>query len=178
MFTKPARALLTVALLPLACAMPLAACGSSGKNRTTASRADPLLAVSECMRDHGVTNYPDPSSAGINIKGTGINPNSPAFKSAQAICSKQMPSGAIQTHAREQQIKQATETAECMRNRGVTGFPDPIVTSKPTTFSPSEYSSVQYNNGILIAVPKSINEQSPAYEAAAKACNFTGSWPG
>ena len=152
----------------------LAACGSSSKNPTTASLADPLLAVSECMRSHGVTDYPDPNANGINIAGTGINPDSPAFKSAQASCSKLSPIRGIQRHASEQQIKHANQTAECMRTHGVTDFPDPIVTANPPTISPSDYSSAEYGNGIFMAVPKSINEQSPAFEAAAKACDFTG----
>lgn len=168
------RTLLTVATLALTCAIALSACGSSSKRPTTESHADPLLAFSECMRGHGITNYPDPNGNGINIGGTGINPDSPAYKSAQASCSKLSPIGGVQTHASEQQIKQATDTAECMRTHGVRGFPDPIVTSRPPAIAPSEYSSAAYGNGIFIGVPKSIDEQSPAFEAAAKACNFTG----
>ena len=161
-------------MLALACAMALAACGSSSKNPSTGAHADPLLAVSECMRGHGVTNFPDPTGDGINIAGTGINPDSPAFKSAQASCSKLMPGGGPGTHASEQEIKQDTEMAECMREHGVTGFPDPIVTATPPAIDQSQYSSAEYGNGIFIGVPKSINERSPAFEAAAKACNFNG----
>jgi hypothetical protein len=63
------------------------------------------------------------------------------------VRARPLPGGGIQTHASEQQIKQATETAECMRAHGVTGFPDPIVTARPPAIAQSEYSSAKYGNG-------------------------------
>jgi hypothetical protein len=176
MTTKSTRTLLTVAMLALTCAMALAACGSSSEKPSTKSDADTAIAFSQCMRAHGVTNFPDPSGGGggLNIAGTGINPQSPSFRTAQAACLTLMPGGGPKTHASEQQIEQATETAECMRKHGVTGFPDPIVTATPPGINPAEYSSAEYGNGIFIGVPKSINEQSPAFLAAAKACTFNG----
>jgi hypothetical protein len=59
-----------------------------------------------------------------------------------------------------------------MREHGVTGFPDPVVTSTPPGINPADYSSAEYGNGIFIGIPKSINVTSPAFEAAAKACGF------
>jgi hypothetical protein len=51
------------------------------------------LHFSACMRAHGVTDFPDPQflngGAGIRMMlgaGSGIDPNSPAFKSAQQAC--------------------------------------------------------------------------------------------
>lgn len=128
------------------------------------------------MRSHGVTNFPDPTGHGINIGGTGINPRSPAFQTAQTICFKLMPGGGPQSHkASERQIRQATATAACMRRHGVSGFPDPIVSQAlPTSLNPANYSSISAGNGLIIAVPKSIDEQSPAFRNAAKACSFRG----
>ena len=47
------------------------------------------------MRAHGVTNFPDPSGSGggINTRGTGIDPRSPAFAAAQTVCFKLLPGG-------------------------------------------------------------------------------------
>jgi hypothetical protein len=43
------------------------------------------------MRSHGVPNFPDPQFQGggslMRLNGSGIDPSSPAFKSAQAACS-------------------------------------------------------------------------------------------
>jgi hypothetical protein len=60
--------------------------------------------------------------------------------------------------------------AECMRKHGVTGFPDPIVTATSPAIGTGEYSQAEYGNGIVIGIPSSINVNSPAFEAAAKAC--------
>jgi hypothetical protein len=171
-YTRLIRSLSAPAIVALACALALPACGSSSKQR--ADRAgNTRIAFSTCMRAHGVPNFPDPAGGGgLNIAGTGINPQSPAFKSAQAECFKLMPGGGPSTHGSAQQIKQATEAAECMRKHGVTGFPDPIITATPPAVKPGEYSTAEYGNGMFIGIPKSINVNSPAFEAAAKTCNF------
>ena len=83
---------------------------------------------SACMRKHGVTNFPDPSSTGvISIhSGMGIDPSSPTFQSARSACAKLLPNGGQPTPAqiaRNQQ--QLLAFAKCMRSHGVKDFPDP-----------------------------------------------------
>ena len=67
------------------------ACGSlqaaiaEAKPRPTRARQ---LRQAECMRTHGVPNYPDPlPRGGYNIP-SGINPQSPAFQRAQNACER------------------------------------------------------------------------------------------
>jgi hypothetical protein len=165
-----------VIALAVTCGLVLATCGSSSEKPAAKSRAETALAFSQCMREHGVTNFPDPGGGGggINIAGTGINPDAPAFRSAQATCFKLLPGAGPSTHASEEQIKQETKMAECMREHGVTGFPDPIVTAKPPPVTTGNYSAAEYGNGIFIGIPSSIDVTSPAFQAAAKACNFNG----
>jgi hypothetical protein len=57
-----------------------------------------LLQYSECMRSHGITDFPDPQSSngrvGISIKagpGSDLNPNNPQFQAAQKACQKFLP---------------------------------------------------------------------------------------
>lgn len=57
------------------------------------------LKVARCMRSHGFPTYPDPTGptsasqgGGIRFEGTGINPKSPQFQSAENNC---------ETHARQ-----------------------------------------------------------------------------
>src|SRR5450755_5017393 len=61
-----------------------------GKPSLTASQKASLIALSQCMRTHGVPAYPDPTfppGGGISIGfGPGVNAQSPAFKQAQATC--------------------------------------------------------------------------------------------
>jgi hypothetical protein len=172
MHAKLIRNLSATAIIAIACAVALCACGSSSKQAAADRGGNALIAFSKCMRAHGVPNFPDPSGGGVNIAGTGIDPQAPAFQSARGACSKLIPGGGPSTHASAQQIKDATETAECMRNHGVSGFPDPIITSKPPAINQSDYSQAAYGNGMFIGIPKSINVNSPAFEAAEKTCNF------
>lgn len=56
-----------------------------------------MRAFSKCMRDNGISAFPDPEpDGGIKIKagkGTGLNPESPKFESAQKACAKFSPGG-------------------------------------------------------------------------------------
>jgi hypothetical protein len=56
-----------------------------------------LLKYAECMRSHGITNFPDPvessNNIGFNTQGTGIDQNSPQFKAADKACQPLMPDG-------------------------------------------------------------------------------------
>ena len=61
----------------------------------TAKAKSQALAMARCMRTHGVPNFPDPQfqsgpngSVGVRIGGAGIDPNSPAFQTAQKACGK------------------------------------------------------------------------------------------
>jgi hypothetical protein len=54
------------------------------------------LEFSQCMRSHGVPNFPDPKASGGGLelaipKNAGIDPNSPQFKAAQKACRKLLP---------------------------------------------------------------------------------------
>lgn len=152
----------SLALLPAAVGVTvaLAACGSSGHG----GGADPghaaFLRFSVCMRSHGVPNFPDPSSGGgIQIQlngGSGLNPSSPSFQSAQQQCRKLLPGGGPPRTVPESQKLQALKFAQCMRTHGVPNFPDP-------TFS---------GGGLLQGGPGAgIDPSSPAFEHAQAACS-------
>lgn len=128
------------------------------------------------MRAHGVTNFPDPSATGGLSIGPGINSSSPAFRTAQSSCLKLLPGGGP-NHQKPtaSEIKRATERSECMRAHGVSGFPDPFLsTVMPTVVDPSRFSFIMDRGGIVVEAPKSINMQSPVFKAAARTCKFGG----
>lgn len=165
------RAVLAV----LGCATVVAACGSSSHPTGTAisARYSQALKFSECMRSHGVTSFPDPSAGGgIQLQSSsGINPFSPAFKAAQGACRRIAPFGPGRNqHPSSEQIALTRQVSECMRQHGVTGFPDPIL---KTPSSPAGYSILEDRGGVILAVPSTINPQSPGFQAAAKACHFS-----
>ncbi len=51
------------------------------------------LKFSRCMREHGISKFPDPQSGGGLLIGpdSGIDPSSPAFKAAQKACEQLLP---------------------------------------------------------------------------------------
>jgi hypothetical protein len=112
---------------------------------------------SVCMRKHGLPNYPDPNSQGVITinSGMGIDPGSPAFRSAQATCSKLLPNGGQPTPAQmAQQQQKLLAFSACMRAHGLSDFPDPS------------------NGGLRISVhPGSdLQPNNPTFQKAQQAC--------
>ena len=69
-----------------------------GGNASPAQRQQAMAAalrMSQCMRAHGIKDFPDPNSqGGIGIKaspGSDLDPNNPQFKAANAACQHLMP---------------------------------------------------------------------------------------
>jgi len=147
---------ITATLLALACfgcALALAACGASalpGAATATNASADASshystqLKFSQCMRSHGVPDFPDPTPnatassgpvrvvLGIVLPPT-MNPRAPAFRSALNQCRKLVIGAAPKTVSASTRLK-LIQSAECMRKHGVPNFPDP-------TFPPAAGSS-------------------------------------
>jgi hypothetical protein len=64
-----------------------AGCGSSSKPQAAVS-VDSGVRFADCMRAHGISNFPDPGTGGgVQINAApGMNPASPAFGAAQKAC--------------------------------------------------------------------------------------------
>jgi hypothetical protein len=147
----------------------IAACGSSSTNSQSAHQ-DEFLAFSECMRSHGVPNFPDPSPGGGIHLSSGMNPFSPAFKAAQTSCHKLLPGGGPgAAHPTAQAEAQTLEISQCMRQHGVSGFPDPTLTPPS---NPAGYSILEDRGGVVLAVPSTINPGSRVFQQAAATCGF------
>jgi hypothetical protein len=121
-------------------ALVAAGCGSSSPTSSTASTgagpkngASSAYKFSACMRDHGVTNFPDPvvhSSDGQTSVGIQIAPSqasSPQFKTAQKACQGILPTpkgGSTQVSSGPS-TQALVELARCLRGHGYPRFPDP-----------------------------------------------------
>ncbi len=165
-------------MLGCAAAVALAACGAGASSYSASGSAGSsgnnsgFVKFAVCMRSNGVPNLPDPAGGGgIQIpSNSGINPQSPAFQRAQAKCKHLLPGGGPPTGPPSAQAKLSMlKVSECMRSHGVTDFPDPTL-KLPS--SPAGYGEVIDRGGVVLAVPSTINVQSPAYQRAAAACNF------
>jgi hypothetical protein len=110
---------------------------SSKSNSSSAAgetQATGLLAYAACMRSHGITGFPDPTSGGAIPKGGVVSAlkgagNSQA-EAAQSACSHLLPAGAsLSGHPRAtvtaQQQQFYLAAAACMRSHGIASFPDP-----------------------------------------------------
>lgn len=169
--------LLGLALLVAGCgngssAPPVANVGAT----PTTSLHQSGLQYSECMRSHGVPNFPDPSPGGgfEFMPSSGVSPSSPAVRRAQAACRKYVPGGGAiapgaQTHPTSAWLTHTASVARCMRRHGVTDFPDPR-TSIP---SPLPVNGVVSDiQGAVLVFKNGSEEQSPVFVRAAAACGF------
>ncbi len=140
----------------------VAGCSSSGCSSSAASarlEAD-ALKYAECMRSHGLTNFPDPTvgSNGLptfNIHASANNnlsPQSPQYQAAQRACRGNLPDLGGNTSAAKE--ADALKYSQCMRSHGEPDFPDP-------------------NGQGVIQIPNAtgiLAENSPQYKEAQQAC--------
>lgn len=145
-------------------------CGSNAPRPTTASPtiAAQALAFSQCMRTHGVDNYPDPNADGqVSIaSNSGINFSAPAFQAAQSACQKLESGGPSASGLSSAQILgKFLAFSKCMRAHGITDFPDPTTSSPPP--APGRTMS---NDGVYLFIPATFDVTSPAYKSDTSAC--------
>jgi len=173
--TGPRPQALWTLLLGVGCVMAIAACGGSPKinvsgTATEATGNSSPIAMSRCMRAHGLSNFPDPQqgSGGLGFPGgvlvtqdgsmtvDGVSFSGPALKAAEKGCRQFLPGAGgppppISTARRQAMLANAA----CMRKHGVPNFADPTFPA---------------HGGVELHLGPGINPQSPAFQAAAKAC--------
>jgi hypothetical protein len=150
-----AAGLACVALLAAACtgnrAPSLAGSAGSGGS-------DRALAFSQCMRAHGITQFPDPGAQGGVAAWSGVDFNSPQYQAAQRACLPKLGGGSPLTPAQQAEMQtRALEFAHCMRSHGQPGYPDP---------------TIGVNGSVIekISIGIGLNPRSPQWHAAQKAC--------
>jgi hypothetical protein len=102
----------------------------SGGTNNTATNLDKAVKFSQCMRDNGVSEFPDPNASGqltIDgvVNGSSLNPTSPAFQQALSACKDLEPPGFTGNKRTAQQEEAGLKFAQCIRANGVPDFPDP-----------------------------------------------------
>jgi hypothetical protein len=130
------------------CLVVLAGCGSSSPSSSTApgsgggqpSQAhsiQPAIDFADCMRSHGVSDIPDPTTSphGFKESLSPSTPHSPAFLSALRPCQHFLlpKGGANQSPARSPAQSAAfLAFARCIRAHAFPSFPDPSSTGEIT----------------------------------------------
>jgi hypothetical protein len=170
----PARTA-AVALLTLA----LAACGAPAENKDVATAGgkpktgssssknanltEKLRKYAKCMRENGV-DMPDPGPDGTltgSGTGTAVEPGSKEEKAFEK-CREYEPQGDDLPEPKPEDLKVMREYAKCMRDNGVSQFPDPG-TGDSLVIGKDGKDGKDGENG-------AIDPSSPTYAKASKAC--------
>jgi hypothetical protein len=124
----PLAALALVAVIGAGCSSG----GSDGNGgNTNAANQDKAVKFAECMRENGVSGFPDPDASGrltidAVVNGSSLDPDSPAWKEAIGACKDLQPPGFTGGGERSgEEQDTALKFAQCIRENGVKDFPDP-----------------------------------------------------
>lgn len=153
-------------LVAVTAAASLVACGGeedpskpASAQTQEAKNRKAMLDFARCMRENGV-DMPDPQFNGGRVTQrmkAGGNPEQ--MQAAEKACEKyraEVKAPEMSDGQREEFKKAALANARCMREHGVENFPDP-------TFDA--------NGGARMKIDKSVNPESPTFQAAQKACS-------
>jgi hypothetical protein len=127
---------------------------SPGGSHSVSSAYAKALAYSQCIRSHGVPNFPDPTISDGNIGlslGNNAGVSQSALQAAQNACQSLSPIHPLTGAQQAQNTAEALKWAQCIRQHGVPDFPDP-------------------NGDGSFSLPSGLNPQSAAFQAAQHAC--------
>lgn len=115
------------------------------------------VAFSQCMRSHGVPNFPMPvanAHGRVGITRTPAIANSPHFQPAQAHCRSLLPNGGGGPTITPADQADYSKGVACIRSHGYPDFPDPTISSNEVHFD----------------VPRSIDPNSAQFRRAVETC--------
>ena len=111
-----------------------AGCGSNAPSETgtaTATAGDKKLTArdkavkfAECIRAHGVSDFPDPDAKNDFQYGVSVSPA--VWKQATTACKDLQPPGTLSGKRTPKQQSASLRFAQCIRDHGVKDFPDPV----------------------------------------------------
>jgi hypothetical protein len=128
-----------------------------------------MVAFAQCMRTHGVSNFPEPHEGHILIQGgpggQELNPRSAQFQAAQKTCQRLLPNGGRPTAQEQAQMQErALKFSACMRSHGVPSFPNPSFEGGGAKLS--------------LKAGSGPDPRSPQFQAAQRACRAYFGPPG
>jgi hypothetical protein len=125
---RPLAALAMVALLGAGCSNGSAENGSTGTassgGNEKATDRDKGVKFAECIRAHGVADFPDPDAKGEFQYGVSVSPA--VWQKATTACKDLQPPGALSSKRTPKQQSASLRFAQCIRDSGVKDFPDPV----------------------------------------------------
>jgi hypothetical protein len=107
----------------------------SSSAKSSASTQQKIVAYGQCMRTHGVPNFPDSGSEGSKeavVRALKEVSNSQT-EAAQTACQRLQPNGGQPNQAQlAQHLSDLLAFARCMRMHGIPNFPDPTSNGQVT----------------------------------------------
>lgn len=167
--TSPARtraqgavlAAVTVALLLAGCAPGGGSpSGEDSAGGSTPAGAADAVAYAQCMRDNGVPGFPDPDSDGgfdVVADELGVPIDSDQYRNAEQTCAPLLPTQG--SHVQDEDYQAVLRYAQCMRDEGVPGYPDPP--------APAQGPDTQHGDS---GDGAAIDPNSPQFQTAHEAC--------
>jgi hypothetical protein len=156
---SPALRIVAIIVAAAVMAFAVVACSSSSPGSPPDAGSSPvttaqLVEFAQCMRSHGIKNFPDPVNGAFSFSGVGpdsVDPSSPAFQAAKAACIHLVPGEAQRPAVTAQDLAAGDKLAACMRSHGFPGFPDPTSQN-------------------VFDLPTSINTNASSYQSAFNTC--------
>jgi hypothetical protein len=96
---------------------------SSGANKKLTAR-DKAVKFAECIRAHGVRDFPDPNEKNQFEYGVSVTPA--VWTRATTACKALQPPGTLSGKRTPKQQSASLRFAQCVRDHGVKDFPDPV----------------------------------------------------
>ena len=107
---------------------PASSSGSASNSGTGADKKltarDKAVKFAECIRAHGVSDFPDPDAKNQFQYGVSVSPA--VWKQATTACKDLQPPGTLSGKRTPKQQSASLRFAECVRDNGVKDFPDPV----------------------------------------------------
>ena len=146
-------ALTLLALLAVGCGGTSSSSGA-GQQPSADAAAAAGLKYGNCMRSHGITNFPEPGSQGQPQSGPPLDLGSPQFLAAEKACARYGAGGVNTAPGVSPQVMQALlKYVACMRSHGVPDMPDP-----------------NSNGTLTLPTGGAVSASSPQFQSAQKAC--------
>jgi hypothetical protein len=119
------------------------------------SETSGLLPFVSCVRAHGVTNFPDPTSRGVFPKEQIAGASVSEIRTAESACEHFLPAGSpLRGVTTDQEQQDYLNGAACMRSHGIANFPDPVFSGSNVNFP----------------IPSSIDTHSAQFVGAQQIC--------
>lgn len=99
--------------------------GSGKRTTTTVGAHAQAVRFAECMRQNGYADFPDPEPSG-EFPSFGISVSPEVWTGALEACKDLQPPGSFSADLSPEELSAARRFAQCIRDNGVTDFPDPV----------------------------------------------------